>query len=246
MALGVIRTVGEWLPRAVGGRHGPRGALADAHGVAPRGRRPGERDRRRAGPRARPRDRDARQGRPRDRARRGAARRSSRFYLGTRDRELALVGIALGVASAAESEATAAASPSAPSTLLRDSTSARRSALGSRTTPRSTSSSPTLDDAAIRNSRGCRPLEARRSWPQSRDRRSRCAIRRLGPRRCLMHGGIETGTVPRRCGTATHRRRYARCATSISEARAEACASLAGAPGCSTAPERLSPRRPAA
>ena len=32
-----------------------------------------------------------------------------RFYLGTRDRELALVGIALGVASAAETESTAAA-----------------------------------------------------------------------------------------------------------------------------------------
>jgi alcohol dehydrogenase len=44
-----------------------------------------------------------------------------KFYLGTRDRELALVGIALGVASAAESESTAAAvAIGAIDKLLRD------------------------------------------------------------------------------------------------------------------------------
>ena len=44
-----------------------------------------------------------------------------RFYLGTRDRELALVGIALGVASAAETESTAAAAAiGAIDKLLRD------------------------------------------------------------------------------------------------------------------------------
>jgi alcohol dehydrogenase len=44
-----------------------------------------------------------------------------RFYLGTRDRELALVGIALGVASGAETESTAAgAAIGAIEALLRD------------------------------------------------------------------------------------------------------------------------------
>ena len=61
-----------------------------------------------------------------------------RFYLGTRDRELALVGIALGVASGAESEATAAAvAVGAIEKLLRD--------VDQRLTD-------TLDDAALRNS----------------------------------------------------------------------------------------------
>jgi alcohol dehydrogenase len=78
-----------------------------------------------------------------------------RFYLGTRDRELALVGIALGVASAAESEATAAVvAIGAIEKLLRD--------VGQRRTMRDFGLSDeaaidqlvtdTLDDAAIRNS----------------------------------------------------------------------------------------------
>ena len=55
---------------AGGGRRrlGPRGALADAGRLAPGGRRPGQRHRGRARPRAGPLDRDARPGRPRDRA----------------------------------------------------------------------------------------------------------------------------------------------------------------------------------
>jgi len=78
-----------------------------------------------------------------------------RFYLGTRDRELALVGIALGVASAAETESTAAgAAIGAIDKLLRD--------LDQRPTLRRLGlatdaaidqlTTDTLDDAAIRNS----------------------------------------------------------------------------------------------
>jgi alcohol dehydrogenase class IV len=78
-----------------------------------------------------------------------------RFYLGTRDRELALVGIAFGVASGAESESTAAAAAvGAIDQLLRD--------VGQRPTLRQLGLADdttvdqlvtdTLDDAAIRNS----------------------------------------------------------------------------------------------
>jgi alcohol dehydrogenase class IV len=78
-----------------------------------------------------------------------------RFYLGIRDRELALVGIALGVASGAESESTAAAVAIGPiDQLLRD--------VGQRPTLRDLGLADdasidqlvtdTLDDAAIRNS----------------------------------------------------------------------------------------------
>ena len=77
------------------------------------------------------------------------------FYLGTRDRELALVGIALGVASAAESESTAAAvAIGAIDKLIRD--------VDQRRTMRDFGLADdaaidqlvadTLDDAAIRNS----------------------------------------------------------------------------------------------
>ena len=78
-----------------------------------------------------------------------------RFYLGSRDRELALVGMALGVASAAETEATAAgAAIGAVDKLLRD-VDQRRSLreLGladENEIDRLTSD--TIDDAAIRNS----------------------------------------------------------------------------------------------
>jgi alcohol dehydrogenase class IV len=78
-----------------------------------------------------------------------------RFYLGTRDRELALVGIAFGVASAAETEATAAgAAIGAIEKLLRDVDQRRTlrdlglgddAAIAQLTTD-------TIDDAAIRNS----------------------------------------------------------------------------------------------
>ncbi|MFL5674556.1 MAG: iron-containing alcohol dehydrogenase family protein [Chloroflexota bacterium] len=78
-----------------------------------------------------------------------------RFYLGTRDRELALVGIALGVASGAESESTAAAvAVGAIEKLLRD--------IDQRRTMRDFGLADdaaidqlvtdSLDDAAIRNS----------------------------------------------------------------------------------------------
>jgi alcohol dehydrogenase len=78
-----------------------------------------------------------------------------RFYLGTRDRELALVGIALGVASAAETESTAAAAAiGAIDKLLRDvdqRPSLRRLGLADdEAIDRLTTD--TLDDAAIRNS----------------------------------------------------------------------------------------------
>ena len=88
-----------------------------------------------------------------------------RFYLGTRDHELALVGIALGVASGAESESTAAgAAIGAVAQLLRD--------VDQRRTLRSFGLSDeaaidqlvddTIDDAAIRNSpRLPTPAEAR-------------------------------------------------------------------------------------
>ena len=69
MALGVIRTVGDVAAPGRRRRLGSRGALADADGLAPRRRRPGQRDRRRPRPRARPLDRNARQGRPWDGAR---------------------------------------------------------------------------------------------------------------------------------------------------------------------------------
>ena len=78
-----------------------------------------------------------------------------RFYLGTRDRELALVGIALGVASTAETEATAAgAAIGAIDKLLRDldqRPSLRRLGLADDAAIDQLVTD-TLDDAAIRNS----------------------------------------------------------------------------------------------
>jgi alcohol dehydrogenase len=78
-----------------------------------------------------------------------------RFYLGTRDRELALVGIALGVASAAETESTAAgAAVGAIDKLLRDldqRPTLRRLGLGDDAAIDQLTTD-TLDDAAIRNS----------------------------------------------------------------------------------------------
>jgi alcohol dehydrogenase len=78
-----------------------------------------------------------------------------RFYLGTRDRELALVGVALGVASAAESEATAAGvAIGAIDKLLRDvdqRPSLARLGLGDDAAIDQLVGD-SLDDAAIRNS----------------------------------------------------------------------------------------------
>jgi alcohol dehydrogenase len=78
-----------------------------------------------------------------------------RFYLGTRDRELALVGIALGVASAAEPDPTAAAvAIGAIEQLLRDvdqRPSLRRLGLADDDAIDQLVSD-TIDDAAIRNS----------------------------------------------------------------------------------------------
>ena len=78
-----------------------------------------------------------------------------RFYLGTRDRELALVGIALGVASAAETDSTAAgAAIGAIDKLLRDldqrPTLRRLGLADDDTIARLTTD--TIVDAAIRNS----------------------------------------------------------------------------------------------
>ncbi len=100
-----------------------------------------------------------------------------RFYLGTRDRELALVGIALGVASAAETEATAAgAAIGAIDKLLRDVDQRRdpASTSASPTTRRSTSSPPTPSTTPrSATPRASRPLPRRgRSWrPSPADRR---------------------------------------------------------------------------
>ena len=78
-----------------------------------------------------------------------------RFYLGTRDRELALVGIALGVATSAESESTAAAvAIGAIDKLLRD-VDQRPSLRGLGLADDAAIDrlvTDTLDDAAIRNS----------------------------------------------------------------------------------------------
>ena len=78
-----------------------------------------------------------------------------RFYLGSRDRELALVGIALGVASSAESDATAAAvAIGAIDKLLRD-VDQRPSLRGLGLADDAAIDrlvTDTLDDAAIRNS----------------------------------------------------------------------------------------------
>ena len=78
-----------------------------------------------------------------------------RFYLGVRDRELALVGIALGVASSAESESTAAAvAIGAIDKLLRD-VDQRPSLRGLGLADDAAIDrlvTDTLDDAAIRNS----------------------------------------------------------------------------------------------
>ena len=100
-----------------------------------------------------------------------------RFYLGTRDRELALVGIALGVASAAETEATAAgAAIGAIDKLLRD-VDQRPTLrdLGLADDARSTSSPPTPSttprSATPRAFR--RPPRRGRSWrPSPADRQS--------------------------------------------------------------------------
>ena len=77
------------------------------------------------------------------------------FYLGTRDRELALVGIAFGVATSAEPESTAAAvAIGAIEALLRDvdqRPSLRRLGLAD-ATALDQLVTDTLDDAAIRNS----------------------------------------------------------------------------------------------
>ena len=82
MALGVIRTVGTWLRRAVadGSDLEARSQMLMASHLA--GRRPGERDRRRARPRAGPLDRDARPARRTGPRSPPSSPRSSRFYLG--------------------------------------------------------------------------------------------------------------------------------------------------------------------
>ncbi len=167
---------------ASGGRRrriGSRGALADAARLAPGRGGAGERDRRRAGPRAWSFDRDAWQGRPRDRARLRPARGPS-LLPRDRDRELALVGIALDVASGAESEATALPSRSAPSTSSCATSTSGRPCADSAWPPtrRSISSSSTRSTtrpSATRHASRPRPRCAT-SWPRSwTDRRGRSA-----------------------------------------------------------------------
>jgi alcohol dehydrogenase len=154
MALGVIRTVGQWLRRAVadGTDLEARSQMLMASHLAGVGQASGtgvglvHALGHSIGTRAK--------------AAHGTALAAVlpevlRFYLGTRDRELALVGIALGVASAAETESTAAgAAIGAIDKLLRD--------VDQRRTLRALGlvddasiaqlTTDTLDDAAIRNS----------------------------------------------------------------------------------------------
>jgi alcohol dehydrogenase len=153
MALGVIRTVGEWLRQAVadgsdlearsqmlvashlagvGQASGTGVGLVHAlgHAIGTRGRLP-----------------------------HGTALATVlpevlSFYIGVRDRELALVGVALGVASTAESDATAAAvAIGAIDKLLRD-LDQRRSlrSLGFDEALLDVVAQDAIDDAAIRNS----------------------------------------------------------------------------------------------
>ena len=135
-------------------RLGPRGPLADADGLAPGRRRPGERHRRGPGPRARARARDARPAAARHGAGRRSCPRCSTSTAAVRDRELALVGVALGVASPTEDDGQR---PRAPRSARSDGC-ARRSA-----------SDPTLrtlgfDDADARPRR--RGRHRRRGDPQ--------------------------------------------------------------------------------
>ena len=158
-------------------RRQPRGALADADGLAPRRGRPGERHGRRACPCAGPLDRE------RGKVAHGTALAAVlpevlRFYLGTRDRELALVGIALGVASGAETEVTEPARPSAPSTscsatstsvrhFVASASQTRRPSTSSRPTPSMTPRSATPRDfPPLPRPGGCWRLSPARSAPR--------------------------------------------------------------------------------
>jgi alcohol dehydrogenase len=154
MALGVIRTIGEWLPRAVadGSDLEARSQMLVASHLAGVGQASGT-------------GVGLVHALGHSIGTRGAVAHGTalgmvlpqvlRFYLGTRDRELALVGIALGVASRAETESTAAgAAIGVIEKLLRD--------LDQRPTLRRLGLADaaaidelvadTLDDAAIRNS----------------------------------------------------------------------------------------------
>ena len=155
MALGVIRTVGTWLRRAVadGSDLEARSQMLMASHLA--GRRAGERDRRRARPRAGPLDRDARQGRPRDGARRRPAGGPALLPRHARSRAGAGRDRARRRVDAPRSESTAAAvAIGAIDKLLRDvdqRPTLRRLGLADDAAIDQLVTD-TLDDAAIRNS----------------------------------------------------------------------------------------------
>ncbi len=193
MALGVIRTVGTWLRAGRRRRLGPRGALADADRLAPRGRRPGERDRRRTRPRAGPFDRD----------------RAARSPTGPRSppscpRSCASTS-ARATASSPSSGSRSASrrapnrnrpprpSPSAPSTSSSaTSTSVRPfAAWASPMTPPSTSSSPTPSTTPPSATRRA----SRRPWRRAPSSRLSPADRNLGepPTPRLYSRGTEAG-----------------------------------------------------
>ena len=155
MALGVIRTVGDVAAPGRRRRHGPRGALADADGLASRGRRAGERHGRRARPRAWPLDRDPRQGRARDRARRRPAGGPPLLPRHPRSRARARRDRARRRVWRRDRSRRRPAPPSAPSTSsCATSTSVRRSARLGLADDAAIDQlvTDTLDDAAIRNS----------------------------------------------------------------------------------------------
>ena len=180
MALAVIRTVATWLPRAVadGSDLEARSQLLMASHLAGIGQASGTG--RRPGPRAGARAGDGRTAAARHRARGGDAR-GARFYLGVRDRELALVGVALGVAGPRDPEADAARLPSRVSTPLLRAVGQRRTLAQLGFTPDQEDRivQDALDDPAIDNSPRC-PIGPR--WPRSSPR---CGRERDSARPCL-------------------------------------------------------------
>ena len=111
------------------------------------------------------------------------------FYRGTRDRELAMVGVALGVASPTEDDATAAGAAIGAIRRLCAQVGQRPTlrALGFDERSLDVVAQDAIDDAAIRNSPRLPTLEPRhaRSWGPSRGRRIAALSKCDRPRPCL-------------------------------------------------------------
>ena len=174
MALGVIRTIGTWLRACGRGRHGHRGAIPDADGLASGRCRAGQRHGCRPRPRAGPFDRDARGRRPRHGARGRPARGPALLPRDARPRARAGRDRARGRRRAPSRMRPPRPSRSARSTSC-SATSTSAPACGASawpTMPPSTGSSPTPSTtrpSATR--RGCRPRSrrARSSRPSPAD-----------------------------------------------------------------------------